>query len=159
MRLYHYAPKENTILTDGILAFGQKTHTDIVHWMENYFIGRSRGIRCLTEPIQWHSQNLSLKSLIEKNDLFSFDAIELQKKGLIDGLYVSPCLLEEKIRPDTFCDEILKPLQCVQEIDTSPIRWDICNDEKGWRFAFIRYYLIILKNGVIPPVYLRKESR
>ena len=41
------------------------------------------------------------------------------------------------------------------EIDFTPNDYDILDDEKEWRFAFIRYYLLIIKTGVIPPKYLK----
>ena len=36
----------------------------------------------------------------------------------------------------------------------SPIDWSVCNDKLGRRFAYIRYYLVIVKDGIIPPRYI-----
>lgn len=172
MRLYHYVEKGNTVMQDGLLSFaknpsaninyyiqrsGQNTFEGIVNWMEKCFIGRSRGIRCFTEPIQWHEQSLSLKKFIENADLFSFDPLELAQDDLLESVYCSPSVMGNETLQKNGCDEILEPIQ-LSQIDFSPIDWSICNDAKGWRFAFIRYYLLILKDGIIPPQYLRLEN-
>ena len=31
----------------------------------------------------------------------------------------------------------------------------LCDDELDRRFAYVRYYLIVVKGGVIPPKYLK----
>lgn len=173
MKLYHYVAKGNTVETDGLLSFaknpqadlhyyfersGCKTHQGIVNWLENCFAGRSRGIRCFSEPIKWHEESLSLKIFTENADLFSFDPEELQKDGLLEAVYCSPSVLGRTDLPEFGCDEVLDKLPSLQEIDFSPIDWTICNDKKGWRFAFVRYYLLILKDGCLPPQYLTKEN-
>ncbi len=168
MNLYHYVAKGNDVLSKGLLSFSQNphadlsyyfqrsgatTHSDIVKWMESCFIGRSRGIRCFSEPIKWHSQSFSLKNFIENADLFAIDIDAMNKDGLIEAVYVSPSVMGRQNLQKHGCDELLERVT-LSEIDFSPIDWSICNDEKGWRFAFVRYYLLVIKEGIIPPQYL-----
>lgn len=168
MKLYHYVAKGNNVLQQGLLSFsqnpqadlsyyfkrsGETTHAAITQWMENCFSGRSRGIRCFSEPIKWHEKSLSLKNFIENADLFAIDVDSLNKDGLIESVYVSPSVMGRQDLQKRGCDEVLNKIS-LPEIDFSPVDWSICNDEKGWRFAFIRYYLLIIKGGIIPSRYL-----
>lgn len=171
MKLYHYITKGNTALKEGILSFarnpqadlsyyykrsGQTTHEGIVQWMENCFEGRSRGIRGFSEPIKWTENSLSLKKFIENADLFAIDLNALQKDGLLEAVYVSPSVMDMPELQEWGCDEVLKKLAGIEAIDLSPVDWNVCNDELGRRFAFVPYYLIIVKGGIIPPAYLSK---
>ncbi len=58
--------------------------------------------------------------------------------------------------PQNQNDEVLYQLSDLTEIDFTPNDYSVLDDEKGWRFAFIRYYLIVVKDGVIPPKYIQK---
>ena len=172
MKLYHYITKGNSALTEGILSFaknpnadlsyyykrtgGKTTHTDIVNWMENCFEGRSRGIRAFSEPIKWSEKSLSLKDFINNSDMFSIDINALNKNGLLEAIYVSPSVMDLPfLKESQDCDEFLQKLSSFKEIDYSPINWNVCDDNKGRRFAYVRYYLIIVKDGIIPPEYIR----
>ena len=177
MKLYHYIIKENSALDDGILSFaknpdanlgyyekrsGANTHEGIVEWMENCFEGRSRGIRGFSEPIKWTDNSLSLKKFIDNADIFSIDLGALERDGLIEAVYASPALrVDENASPQkgigiTGIDETLQKLSSINEVDYSPVDWSVCNDEFGRRFAFVPYYLIIIKDGIIPPKYITK---
>ncbi len=175
MKLFHYVKKGNTVLQKGILSFaknsdadlryyykrsgGKTSHEDIVEWMEKCFEGRSRGIRMFSEPIKWTEKSLSLKNFIEDSDLFSINLDMLEQDGLLEAIYVSPSVMEMPELIEQFdCDEILKPLSGKYDIDYSPIDWSICDDQKQRRFAFVRYYLIVVKGGIIPPKYLVLEN-
>lgn len=181
MKLYHYAKKENTIMQEGLLAFsksalfnlndynkravGLNTKADIITWMESCFEGRSRGIRFFTEPIKWHDKAIEvLKKFIDNRYLYSIDLIRMERDGLIEAVYVSPPLFEHPdYNEDDFhfrwgCDEIYIKLSSTKDIDFSPIDWTVCNDNMGRRFAFVRYYLLIIKDGVIPPKYIKQEN-
>ena len=179
MKLYHYISKPNTALKDGILSFaknpnadlryyykrsGETTHEGIVKWMENCFEGRSRGIRGFSEPIKWTDNSLSLKDFIDNADIFSIDLDALDNDGLIEAVYISPPI---PINPNetpklgigvTNVDEILIKLNNYHDISQSTVDWSVCNDELGRRFAFVPYYVIIIKDGVIPPKYITKEN-
>lgn len=176
MKLYHYITKGNSALTDGILSFaknpnadlsyyykrtgGETTHAAIVQWMENCFSGRSRAIRGFSEPIQWTDKSINMfKPFIENADLFSIDLGALQKDGLIEAVYVSPA-----IRPDSDkdlpqdVDERLIKLASINDIDTSPVDWSVCDEKLGLRFSVVPYYLIVIKDGIIPPEYITLEK-
>lgn len=168
MKLYHYLPKENDALQRGILSFsknlkaninyyrkrsGFETHSEIVLWMERCFEGRSRGVRCLFEPLKYTKRTKSIQEFIENSELFEIDVLALKKDGLLEAVYVSPSVLEKA--PENKNDELLCKLSDLSEIDFSPNDYDVLDDEKGWRFAFIRYYFLVIKEGVIPPKYIK----
>lgn len=177
MKLYHYITKGNFALTDGILSFannpnanlsfyekrsGAKTHEGIIQWMESCFEGRSRGIRGFSEPIKWTDNSLLLKNFIDNADMFSIDLDALERDGLIDAIYLSPALqVDETALPQkgigaSGMDEVLQKLDGINHIDLSPVDWSVCNDEFGRRFAFVPYYVIVIKGGIIPPQYIKK---
>lgn len=179
MKLYHYITKGNSALKEGILSFaqnpnadlryyykrsGKKTHKDIVEWFESCFKGRSRGIRVFSEPIKWTERSLSLKEFIDNSDMFSIDLDALYQDGLLEDVYVSPPIpINPNEEPKTSIgitniDEVLIKLTNYTDISLDPIDWSVCDDELGRRFAFIRYYLIIIKDGVIPVKYIKLET-
>ena len=176
MKLYHYIRKHNNALNCGILSFaqnpeadlsyyykrsgGQTTHQGIVNWMESCFIGRSRGIRGFTEPIRWSDHNRGcLKCFIDECDCFAIDVEALERDGLLEQIYASPSVLDfPNINEEQNIDEILLKLKGLQDIDYTPIDWDICDDTAGRRFAYIRYYLIVVKDGIIPPQYITLQK-
>ena len=43
-------------------------------------------------------------------------------------------------------------------IDYSPLTWEKCDSSKDLLFAVVRHYMLVLKDGVIPPRYLQKEN-
>lgn len=175
MKLYHYVARPNTAQKQGILSFaknpdadlryyykrsGETTHEGIVKWMESCFVGRSRAIRGFSEPIKWTEKSINMfKLFIENADLFSIDLKKLQADGLIEAVYISPA-----IKPDSDnnfpqnVDEVLVKLTSIDDIDTSPVDWSVCDEKLGLRFSVVPYYLIVVKGGVIPPEYLTKES-
>ncbi len=176
-KLYHYITKGNTALTEGILSFaknpnadlsyyykrtgGETTHSGIVKWMENCFEGRSRAIRGFSEPIQWTDKSINMfKPFIENADLFSIDLDALQKDGLIEAVYVSPAIKPnlDKDFPQGV-DERLVELASINEIDTSPVDWSVCDEKLGLRFSVVPYYLIVIKGGIILPQYITLESK
>ena len=176
MILYHYITKGNTALSEGILSLaanpqadlsyyykrtgGETTHEGVVKWMESCFKGRSRAIRGFSEPIQWTEKSEKMfKDFIEKADLFAIDVSALEADGFVEGVYVSPALrpnLDKKLLKDV--DEVLVKLNSINEIDTSPVDWTVCNEKLGLRFSVVPYYLIVVKGGIIPPRYIRKEN-
>ena len=174
MMLYHYVANPNTILKQGILSFaknpnadlsyyykrtgGETTHSGIVKWMENCFIGRSRAIRGFSEPIQWTDKSINMfKPFIENADLFSINLDALQKDELIEAVYVSPAIQPDldKDFPQNVDERLIK-LSSINDIDTSPVDWSVCNEKLGLRFSVVPYYLIVIKDGIIPPKYITK---
>ena len=169
MKLYHYVVKNNNVLKEGILSFsksknvdlnyyakrsGYKTQAEISKWMEDCFEGRSRGIRLLIEPLQCTKRTPRIKEFIKSADLFEVNVSAMDEDGLIEAIYVSPSVLEKE--PDDKNDEALFKISGLCEIDLTPNDYTILDDKKGWHFAFIRYYLFVIKDGVIPPRYIKK---
>ena len=174
MKLYHYIAKPNTALKNGILSFaknpnadlkyyhkrsGETTHEGIVKWMENCFEGRSRGIRGFSETVKWTDKSLSLKDFIDNADMYSMDLEALDKDGLLEAVYISPSVMDVPTMKELWnSDELLIKLYDYKDISTRPIDWSVCNDELGRRFAYVPYYIIVIKGGVIPPKYITKEN-
>ena len=174
MKLYHYIAKPNTALEEGILSFAKNpnadlryyfkrsnetTHEGIVKWMENCFEGRSRGIRGFSEPVKWTNDSLSLKDFIDNADMYSIDLEALYKDGLLEAIYISPSVADcPTLKEQWDCDELLIKLYDYKDISVRPINWSVCNDELGRRFAYVPYYIIVIKGGVIPPEYIKKEN-
>ena len=176
MQLYHYINKGNNALQKGILSFaanpnadlsyyfkrsgGKTTHAEICQWMDSCFEGRSRGIRAFSEPIKWTERSIKcLKNFVDGADCFAIDLSALQRDGLIEAVYVSPSVLDfPDIKEEQGMDEILQKLDSIEDIDFSPIDWSICDDEAGRRFAYVRYYLIVVKGGVIAPKYISLKA-
>ncbi len=173
MKLYHYIAKPNTALEEGILSFAnnpnadlryyfkrsnETTHEGIVKWMENCFEGRSRGIRGFSEPVKWTNDSLSLKDFIDNADMYSIDLEALDKDGLLEAIYISPSVADcPTLKEQWECDELLIKLYDYKDISVRPIDWSVYNDELGRRFAYVPYYIIVIKGGVIPPKYITKE--
>lgn len=172
MILYHYITKGNTALSEGILSLaanpkadlsyyykrtgGETTHEGVVKWMESCFEGRSRAIRGFSEPIQWTGKSEKMfKDFIDGADLFAIDVSALEADGLVEAVYVSPALrpnFDKELLKDV--DEQLIKLDSVNNIDTSPVDWTVCDEKLGLRFSVVPYYLVVVKGGIIPPKYL-----
>lgn len=172
MKLYHYVLRPNDVLKKGLYSFSAhknadlsyyikrsnaKTHDEVCQWMESCFEGRSRGVRAFTEPIKYTKNSIHcLKDFADKCDLFEIDVESLNKDGLIEAVYVSPSVLELQHFNKNIVDEILYKINGVEKIDFSPIDWSVCDDKLQRRFAFVRYYLLIIKGGIIDAKYLKK---
>ena len=182
MKLYHYVTKGNNVMDVGLLSIskrpdadisyyikrsGATTHQEVCEWMEKCFKGRSRGIRCFTSPLQWTPKSLNIKALVDSCDLFEINVSALQQDGLIDAVYVKPSIFDEHYHTKEDldklhsygADESLFPLQGIEEIDYNYHQtWDLCDDSKGLRMGPLRFYVLVIKGGVIPPKYLNKIS-
>lgn len=173
MKLYHYIKKGNKAQKEGILSFaknpnaslsyyvqrsgGKTTHQEICAWLESCFKGRSRAIRGFTEPIRWTKRSVHcLKDFVDNTDTFEIDISAMDHDGLIEAVYISPAVSDiQNIVDKQGIDEVLYKLNSIAEINYAPIDWDICDDELGRRFAWVRYYLIVVKGGIIPPQYIK----
>ena len=160
MKLYHYAPKGNTVLKDGILCAlkssqnlkqyaaraGSEDTKEIEKWLESTFEGRSRSISVLTEPVRWQGNDPGLKTFAEEHNLFSFELNDLLKDGIVEAIWC-----KDGSDAQGKNEKFFKVLP--EEIDTSPLPWHKVCFEKGLLFAVIRHYLLVLKNGVIEQKY------
>lgn len=182
MKLYHYVTKGNNVLDVGLLSIsknpktdinyytkrsGAKTHKGVCAWMEKCFKGRSRSIRCFTTPLQWTEKSLRIKELVDSCDLFELNLDLLVKDGLVEAVYLKPSIFDGHYFSMEFrenlgngADESLIKLKSVKDIDYKYHQtWDLCDDSKGLRMAPLQYYILIVKDGVVPPKYLRKISK
>lgn len=165
MKLYHYAPKENTVIKQGLLSIskastdlrayarraGSENRDEILAWLDQTFEGRSRSIACLTEPIKWQGNDDVLKKIVDGSVLFSFELEDLIKDGVVEAIWCKNGSLAHG-----FEENFLKI--SIKEIDTSPLSWEKVDASKGLLYGVIRHYLLVLKDGYIPPKYLKKES-
>lgn len=164
MKLYHYAPKENTIMKDGLFSIskidrnlspyahraGSENKEDILKWLESTFYGRSRAISCLTEQIKWKGNDPVLKKIIKASELFSFDLDELIKDGLVESIW-----FKNGSDANGLNEQFYQVMP--EEIDLSSLTWEKVDVSKGLLYAVVRHYLIVLKEGYIPPEYITKE--
>ena len=164
-KLYHYCPRNNSVAREGIYSVSRagdevlkkyykraesEIREDVLQWLEKSFAGRSRAISCLTEKVVWENNDPMLKDLVAGDSLFSFDLDELIRDGLVEAIYC-----KDGLGPNGE-NEILKKVSS-EEIDFSPLPWHLCCKEKGLLFGVIRHYLLVMKNGFIPPRYLNEE--
>ena len=162
MKLYHYAPIQNTVKKDGLLSIakgprdlrayahraGSENRDDILAWLDTTFAGRSRAISCLTEPIKWQGNDAVLKAIVDRSALFSFELDDLIKAELVESIWCKNGSDAGGYNEKFF---EVKP----EEIDLSPLTWEKVDAAKD---LVVRHYLIVLKDGFIPPEYLREES-
>lgn len=164
MRLYHYAPKENTVLRDGLLSIskgprdlkayahraGTEKREDILAWLDKTFAGRSRAISCLTEPIKWQGNDAVLKAIVDRSALFSFELDDLVKDGIVEAIWCKNGSDAGGYNEQFYQ---VKP----EDIDLSPLTWEKVDATKDLLYAVVRHYLVVLKDGYIPPEYLKRE--
>lgn len=164
MRLYHYAPKENTVLRDGLLSIskgprdlkayahraGSENRDDIMAWLDKTFYGRSRAISCLTEPIKWQGNDAVLKAIVDRSALFSFELDDLVKDGIVEAIWCKNGSDAGGYNEQFYQ---VKP----EDIDLSPLTWEEVDATKDLLYAVVRHYLVVLKDGYIPPEYLKRE--
>lgn len=164
-KLFHYCPKDNSVIKNGIysvlradnevlMKYAKRADSDsggdILQWLEKSFNGRSRAVSCLTEPVVWKGNDPMLKDWVAGKSLFSFDLDELIHAGLVEAVY---CKKESGANGENEIFQKTEP----ERIDFSPLSWHLCNKEKGLFFGVIRHYLVVMKNGFIPPEYLNEE--
>ena len=164
MRLYHYAPKVNTVKEKGLLSIskgprnlrayahraGSENCDEIMSWLDKTFAGRSRAISCLTEPIKWQGNDAVLKAIVDRSALFSFELEDLLKAGLVESIWCKNGS-EAGGYNEKFFE--VKP----EDIDLSPLTWEKVDAAKDLLYAVVRHYLIVLTDGYIPPEFLTLE--
>ncbi len=166
MKLYHYAPLENSVLEQGLLSIrkapkdlvktygkriGCEDKEEVLRWLESTFEGRSRSVSCLTQTIKHEGNAPFLKDIADNATLFSFELETLIKDGIVEAIYCKNGSHSDGT------EEVFYKVS-YEEIDCSELPWYKCNKEKNLLFAVIRHYLLVLKEDVIPPKYLTKES-
>ena len=163
MKLYHYIPKGSDISKKGILSvsqipdellkygkrIGSNDPQKILDWLEKTFLGRTRSISVLTEPIYWQGNDSMLKEWQDKKDLIEIDFDALSKDDLIESIW---CKSGSKADGT---DEKIIQIQS-NKIDFSPLPWHLCSAQKGLFFGVIRHYFLVMKEGSIPSRYLTR---
>lgn len=164
MKLYHYAPKKNTVMKDGLFSIskidrnlkpyihraGSENKEDILKWLDSTFYGRSRAISCLTEQIKWKGNDPVLKNIVDGTKLFSFELDDLIKDGLVESIWCKNGSDANGLNEQFY--QVMP-----EEIDLSSLTWEKVDVSKGLLYAVVRHYLIVLKEGYIPPEYITKE--
>ena len=162
MKLYHYVPKRNDVLKRGVLSvsqiheellkYGKRLGTDdpieISAWLEKTFLGRSRAVSVLTEPVEWQGNDAMLKEWVNQKELIEIDFDGLLKDGLIESIWC-----KDGSKADGTDEKIFQVTS--DKIDFSPLLWYLCTKEKELFFSVIRHYFLVMKDGVIPPQYVK----
>lgn len=163
MKLYHYIPKDSDFVNEGILSVsqipeeilkdGKRVGSDnpkvISDWLETTFTGRIRSISALTEPVCWQGNDPMLKEWVEQKRLMEVDFKNLLKDGLIESVWV-----KDGSTANGKNEKIIR-IQ-YDQIDFSPLPWHLCSKEKGMFFGVIRHYFLVMKDGNIPPKYIKE---
>ena len=171
MRLYKYVPKKSkkSVLTRGLYsstykealkrysgAANSKKKKDIIAWLESVFPGRSKAVSCLTERVKWRGNDPVLKKIVKSSALVSFELDDLLNAGLVEAIWCRDDLAR-KGHKQCLGNGIehyfykVKP----EQIDKSPLTWENVDMDKNLVFGAVRHYMIVLKNSVIPPEYLK----
>ena len=96
--------------------------------------------------------------MVDSCDLLSVDITKLNKDGFIEAIYLKPSIFEKCCPADIekYKDEFLIKLSSIDDIDLNYKQtFDKCDDSKGLRMAPLRFYVIVIKNGIIPPEYIK----
>ena len=155
MFLYNYAPKDADVLKTGLWAptkasrealahyFGRaktKTKKGVLAYLETVFPGRGRAISVLTSPM---TKKCCFYDDFKKDRiLYSVDFNKLQKAGLITAIYRIEGKACKKISED-------------QILWNEKLPWEKIGD--GLFFTKIPHYMIVLKDGIVPPEFITKE--
>ena len=118
--------------------------------MDSTFYGRSRAISCLTETIKYEGNDPVLEKIVNGFQLFSFNLDELIRDGLVESIWCKNGSDEKG------CNEIFYQVKA-DDIDFSALDWHKVDVKQGLLYAVIRHYMIVLKNGCIPPEYIISE--
>ena len=174
MKLYVYInpPLLESILKNGYLSAskqddppilyvykkyaGSEKREDIIGYLENTFKGRFRSISCLTAPAPIDNyKHPYLDSLVKSSMIISFDVENMMKDGIIEAIYCKDCSQTAKKSIDF---ENIYKVEDLSHIDFSPLDWHSCDTKYGSPFNMIRHYMIILKDGLIPPKYIKRGN-
>ena len=88
--------------------------------------------------------------MVDRSALFSFELDDLLKAGLIESIWCKNGSDAGGYNEKFFG---VKP----EDIDLSPLTWEKVDAAKNLLYAVVRHYLIVLKDGYIPPQYLTLE--
>ncbi|MBR1778725.1 MAG: hypothetical protein IJ752_09130 [Alphaproteobacteria bacterium] len=154
--LYSYILKPNDVLINGLKApvllderaqshyavrAGSSKKAEIIAYLETVFPGRSRAVSCLTERIS-DSDSRKLQGFKNLRDCYVFSSDIMQNPEIVEAVW--------RVENGSF--------KQAEEIDFSPLVWENIRDDDDVFFAKIRHYMLILKQGYIPPEYIKRAS-
>ena len=154
--LYSYILKPNDVLINGIKApvlsdaaflthytgrAGSAEKEKIIAYLETVFHGRSRAVSCLTERIP-DLNSRKLQGFKALRECFTFSPDIIKDTQIVEAVW---CAENGTFRQ-------------VDSLDFSPLPWETINDEDDVFFARIRHYMLVLKQGYLPPEYIKRAS-
>ena len=128
--LRHYAGRAGTTRKAGIEAY-----------LETVFPGRSRAISCLTERVP-DTGCRKIREFKRLRECFCFSEEILKNKEIVDSVWL---IDGDNIPP-------------AAGLDFSSPAWETVRDDDDLFFKRIRHYMLVLKNGFLPPGYIKKAS-
>lgn len=128
--LSHYAARAGSAEKEQILAY-----------LETVFSGRSRAVSCLTEKAP-DLNSRKLQGFKALRECFSFSSRIIKEPHIVEAVW---CVENGTFRQ-------------VGELDFSPLAWETIRDDDDVFFAKIRHYMLVLKQGYIPPEYVKRAS-
>lgn len=128
--LRHYAGRAGTTRKAGIEAY-----------LETVFPGRSRAISCLTERVP-DTGCRKIREFKKLRECFCFSEEILKNKEIVDSVWL---IDGDNITP-------------AADLDFSSPAWETVRDDDDLFFKRIRHYMLVLKNGFLPPGYIKKAS-
>ena len=158
--LYTYVPKNAEIGTQGIRTIstlngdewkkycgraGSTKKEDVLKWLEKTIPGRTKGVCVFTQPIPDNAPPaiLAFRDSHRRVTIKSFD--ELKKDGIITACYAENLKWEPNTRQPEW-------IPADHPNWNEKLVWDGSNPKL--LFVKTQHYLIITKDGVIPPKYL-----
>ena len=155
--LYSYILKTNDVLTNGIKApvlldgallshYAARAESaekeKIIAYLETVFSGRSRAVSCLTDRVP-DLNSRKLQDFKALRECFTFSSEIIQNTEIVEAVW---CAEKGTFRQ-------------VNALDFSPLPWETIKDEDDVFFARIRHYMLVLKQGYIPPEYIKRASK
>ncbi|MFV0627479.1 MAG: hypothetical protein ACK5N8_09065 [Alphaproteobacteria bacterium] len=129
---------------------------DIIEYLESTFQGRFRSISCLTAPAPVEDyKHPYLDNMIKSAKIISIDVSCMMEDGLIEAIYCKDC--SEIAKEDMEFENIYK-VDGLSEIDFSSQNWHRCDVKFGSPYNMIRHYMLVLRDGLIPPKYIKVEN-
>ena len=129
-RLRHYAQRAGSVRKSKIIAC-----------LETVFPGRSRAISCLTEQAP-DTGCRKIREFKKLRDCFCFPEDILNDPEIVESVWL-------------FDEEKIERVTC---LDFSKLAWETVQDDDDVFFKRIRHYMLVLKNGFLPPEYIKKAS-
>lgn len=131
---------------------------DILAYLEKTFEGRLRSICVVTEmaPVEDYAHPY-LNYLVHHADVISFDLNRLINDGVVEAIYCKD--LRQTALSDASYENIYK-IENIANISLEPCDWHLCEkaEYKGLSpWVTIKHYMLVLKNGYIPPKYITLE--